>query len=100
MSGVEVAALFGAGRVVAACMQMLGTKQALTPNVEKLRQRLLAVARTLAGPEGESADGLEDDVRLVPLRELLNEATGWVEARKGKLETQAWAHQFAMAAWT
>ena len=99
MSGLEVAAVFGASKMIAAWMQLLGKASGLPAHVEKLQRRLLAVASAVSSPDGE-ADSLENDVRLAPLRALLAEATGWVEKRKAKFDEQWAFHKMAMASWT
>ena len=99
MSGLEVAALFGASKMVAVWVQLLGAASGLPADVARLQRRLLAVASAVSSPDGE-ADSLEDDVRLAPLRKLLEEATGWVERRRAKFDEQWALHKVAMASWT
>jgi hypothetical protein len=94
---MEVAAAIGGARVIAGCIQWLQKTQGVKAEVEALRERLLAIATTLAGPDGERDDGLANDLRLKPLRELLGKAVGWTEVRVGKLETQSFGHKFIMA---
>jgi hypothetical protein len=99
MSGLEVAAVFGASKMVAAWVQLLGAANGLPADVAGLQRRLLAVASAVSSPDGE-ADSLENDVRLAPLRALLEEATGWVERRRAKFDEQWAFHKVAMATWT
>jgi hypothetical protein len=99
MSGLEVAAVFGASKMVAAWVQLLGAASGLPAEVARLQRRLLAVASAVSSPDGE-ADSLENDVRLAPLRALLEEATGWVERRRAKFDEQWALHKVAMATWT
>ena len=94
---MEVAAAIGGARVIAGCMQTLQQAQQVHGEVEALRLRLLSIASTLAGPHGELDAGLGSDMRLAPLRKLLDDAVGWTEVRVGKLETQSIVHKFTMA---
>ena len=92
----EVLAAGAAARLAVAAFSAAAGEREVAPEVRALHLRVLAAASSVEA----AGAAFERSARAAPLARTLEEATAWVERRKGKLESQSWLHKAAMSATT